>query len=125
MSDQTQAPAEAPEFSFAEALQALVNKRVRVHAKKMKSIDQAPGEAPDKDGFFYVDYFGTVLNPAVRPYPENNPSGIPSLYIQTWDARQQIYAIALDVIEDVDDEIAPDAPIHVSMTGLTSPTAPQ
>jgi hypothetical protein len=107
------------EQEFLEGLAALEGKRVRVRAKLRKSVDVAP-DVVDVEGFYYADYLGVVLKPAVSPYPKENPNGQLCLWIQTWCVRQQVYAISLESIEEVDDEVLVEPPIHVTMSGLTS-----
>lgn len=106
---------------FEDGLRAMAGKLVQVKVKRSKAVDQAPGEDPA--GFFIVDYTGHILSPAIRPYPENNPNGVPCLFIQTIDGRKEIVAIQVSVILEVDDELPPTQLQQIDMAGLTNPTS--
>ncbi len=109
---------------FIQGLMSLQGKRVKVRLKRRKDVTLSGEQqsAPGTADFYYEDYFGTVLSPAVRTYPEDNPQGILALFVQTWDARQQIYALALESIEEVDDELPIETFKQVGMSGLQNPT---
>jgi len=96
-------------------------KYVNVKMRQTKAVDAAPGEATS--GYFIVDYAGDILSPAVRPHPEHNPEGPLCLYIQTRDQLRKVYALDLNDIEEVDDEVVAPAPVQVNMSGLTNPNS--
>lgn len=103
---------------YIVALMQLAGKKVKVEVRQEKVLDVAPGK-PAGDGFYLVYYYGVVLKPAVRPYPEDNPEGVPCIYIQESAARQTTFALELHNVTEVDDEIPDEQWKEVTMTGLT------
>ena len=104
---------------WLENLPAYQGKLIKLHVRRSKEVDNSPGAA--STGYYYEDYTGVVMNPAIRPYPENNPEGVTCVFILGRDATKTIYAIPLDSIEEVDDEILEAAIPEVAISSLTTP----
>lgn len=115
----------AVDQAFLNALQGLQGKIVKVTAKNAKELDVTPGAPPDKIPYYLVQYKGVVMVPAVRPFPETNPNGVPCLYLQEQTGLKQVYAISVDSIEEVDDELPDTAPQEIAMGALQNPNTPQ
>ena len=113
----------AVDQQFLEDLQTFAGKYVQVRVKRSKAVDAEPGVAVPDGGFYFTDYQGDVMNPAIRTYPEDSPTGPLCLYLQTRDQQQKVFALAVDSIDEVDDEVKPPAPMHVSMNALTNPSS--
>lgn len=106
---------------FLEGLVSLKGKVVQVTTRRSKALDAEPGES--SSGYYLVKFTGIVQDPPLRTWPEDNPNAVLCFWIKTTDQRQTIYAIAVDSIDEVDDEIEVQEPKPVHMTGLTVPTA--
>ena len=104
---------------WLENLPAYQGKLLKLKVRRSKEVDNAPGTA--SSGFYYEDYTGVVMNPAIRPYPENNPEGVVCVFILGKDATKTIFAIPLDSIEEVDDEIQENVLQEVAISSLTIP----
>ena len=107
------------DMQLVEALKQWEGKFVVVKVRQTKAVDASPGEVAA--GYFMVEYSGDILSPAVRPFPENQPNGPLCLYIQTRDQQRKVFALDLNDIQEVDDEVKTPAPVSVAMSGLTTP----
>ena len=102
---------------FLVGLRALEGRFVNVRVRRSKVLGAEPGE--ESSGFYFVDIQGIIEKPALKMYPEDSRNGTLCLYVRTVDQTQKIYAIAVDSIDEVDDEVQRQEPVHVTMTGLT------
>ena len=110
--------ADRPEFLklLRETLPTWANKYVKVVMRKPK----ASHEDKDLTGYFLVEYFGDLQDPPLRPYPEDDPNGPTCLYLQDRSVQRNMFALNLDSVEEVDDEVQQPQPMTVNMSGLST-----